>query len=182
MVYVALLRGINVGGNNKVPMRELKAVFEAAGMSDVRTYINSGNVVFTTSESDRLALTANIESAIVEHFGFGVSVLVLDIEQIRSIVARLPDAWANNDAMKCDVVYLWDEIDSPAVLDELRFRPEIEDVFYTPGAIIHRIDRANATKSGLPRVVGTPIYKQMTVRNCNTARKLLELMETVEAD
>lgn len=177
MVYVALLRGINVGGNNKVGMKELKAAFEAAGMTSVRTYINSGNVIFTSKSRDREALTRLLGKAISERFGFEVNLLVRDIDQIRSVIDVLPEHWANDQTMKCDVIFLWDDIDEASVLDQLSFRPEMEDVIYTPGAVIWRIDRENATRSGLPRIVGTPLYKRMTVRNCNTARKLLALME-----
>ena len=79
--------------------------------------------------------------------------------------------------MKCDVLFLWRDVDSPAVLDGIDFDPEMEDVRYVPGAIIRRVDRENAGKSTLLRLVGTPLYRQLTIRNCNSARKLLELME-----
>lgn len=177
MRYVALLRGINVGGNNKVKMSELKTVFEQAGTGDVRTYINSGNVIFTAEEQDRATLATRLEAAIAGHFGFPVPVLVRDIDEIRSIVGSLAPDWANDDAMKCDVIFLWPDADRESLLDELDVREGIDIATYTPGAIIWRVDRADVTKSRLVRVVGTPIYLQMTIRNCNTARKLLELME-----
>lgn len=177
MVYVALLRGINVGGNNKVSMKELKAVFEAAGMTSVRTYINSGNVIFSSERGDRAALVALLEDAIRERFGLELSVLLRDVDQMRAVIDALPAHWANDDSMKCDVLYLWEDVDSPSVLEQLPSRPEIEDVIYTPGAVIWRVDRSNATRSSLLKVIGTPLYKRMTVRNCNTARKLLALME-----
>jgi uncharacterized protein (DUF1697 family) len=176
MTYVALLRGINVGGTGKIDMRRLAAVFEAAGMTRVRTYINSGNVIFDSDLPRREQITAALEKAIEERFGFAVRVLVHDTDEIRSVVAALPADWANDDATKCDVFYLWPEADSPAILERLDFDPSMEDVRYTPGAVIRRVDRKNAARSKLTRIVGTPLYRQMTVRNCNTARKLLELM------
>jgi uncharacterized protein (DUF1697 family) len=75
------------------------------------------------------------------------------------------------------VFFLWAEIDSPSILERLDYDPAMEDVRYTPGAVIRRIDKKNAARSKLTKVVGTPLYQQMTVRNCNTARKLLELTE-----
>lgn len=176
MEYVALLRGINVGGNNKVEMKRLKQVFEDAGMASVRTYINSGNVLFS-SDSAAATVTRRLEKAIHEHFGFPVSVLLRDIDQMRSLVKAMPPDWRNDDKKKCDVIFLWPEVDRPEILEQLDFRPEFEDVRYTPGAVMWCLARENATKSRLPRIVGTPLYKQVTVRNCNTARKLLELME-----
>jgi uncharacterized protein (DUF1697 family) len=177
MRYVALLRGINVGGNHIVAMSELKTVFEAAGMTDVRTYINSGNVIFSSRSLEQRKLTGRLQKAIAAHFGFEIPVLVLDIEKLRSILSTLPDTWVNDKTMRCDVLFLWPEVDNPGVLKGLKIRPELEDVVYTPGAIIWRIDRVNATKSGLVKIIGTPLYRQLTGRNCNTARKLLQLMD-----
>lgn len=180
MVYVALLRGVNVGGTGKVDMKQLATVFSDAGMASPRTYINSGNVIFSAEEPDRLRLAATLEAAIEASFGFAVPVLVRGIGEIRSIVAAIPKAWTNDAAMKCDVFFLWDEVDRPDVLDALEHDPAVEDVRYTPGAIVRRVDRANAARSRLTRIVGTPLYRQLTARNCNTARKLLELMEDAE--
>jgi uncharacterized protein (DUF1697 family) len=176
MVYVALLRGVNVGGSGKIDMKELKTVFEAAGMTSARTYINSGNVVFETDLPDRLRIATLLEAAIVARFGLAVRVLVRSVDEIRSVVAALPAHWANDEANKCDVFFLWDEADDPGILERLPFDPAMEDVRYTPGAIIRLVSRQNAPKSKLTRIVGTPLYRQMTIRNCNTARKLLELM------
>jgi uncharacterized protein (DUF1697 family) len=178
MVYVALLRGINVGGANKVGMKELKALFEEAGMSSVRTYINTGNVIFSTPIRAKARLTKLLEASIADHFGFEVRVLVRDVKGMRAVVDAMPARWKNDQTMKCDVIYLWKEADRKSVLDELEIKPDIEDVVYVPGAVIWRVDRKNATKSGLMKLVGTPLYQQMTIRNCNTARKLLALMES----
>jgi uncharacterized protein (DUF1697 family) len=177
MVYVALLRGINVGGSNKVDMKQLKMVFEGAGMADVKTYINSGNVIFSSRVRGRARIEQILEEAIAEHVGFEVRVLLRDINSMRSLVKAIPSYWTNDQAMRCDVIFLWREVDRPSIVGLVPFKPVMEDVRYVPGALIWRIDRENATRSGMSKVVGTPLYKQMTIRNCNTARKLLELME-----
>jgi uncharacterized protein (DUF1697 family) len=176
MVYVALLRGINVGGSGKINMKELQAVFETAGMTSVRTYINSGNVVFATDARDHAQIARLLEDAIEARFGFAVKVLVRSSDAIRSVVEALPAEWNNDQTTKCDVFFLWDEADRPAILEQLDFDPDIEDVRYTPGAVIRCVDRKNASRSRMTRIVGTPLYQQMTIRNCNTARRLLELM------
>ena len=177
MVYVALLRGINVGGKNKVDMGELKTAFSDAGMIRVATYINSGNVVFASRARNQVRLAARLEEAIADRFGFAVRVLVRDLDTMRATVAALPDHWVNDQTMKCDVMFLWDEVDRPGLRDELTIKPGIDDVVRVPGALIWRVDKANVTRSGMTKLVGTPLYRQMTIRNCNTARKLLELME-----
>jgi uncharacterized protein (DUF1697 family) len=177
MVYVALLRGINVGGKNKVEMKQLKAVFEDAGMTSVRTYINSGNVVFSSSIRGRKKLAVLLEEAIADGFGFDIDVLLRDIKSMRSVVGAIPDKWTTDKAMKCDVMFLQDEEARPSVLKKLKYKPEMEDVKYESGAVIWRIDRKNVTRSSMVKLVGTPLYKRMTIRNCNTTRKLLALME-----
>jgi uncharacterized protein (DUF1697 family) len=177
MVYVALLRGINVGGANKVDMKQLKAVFEDAGMTDVRTYINSGNVVFSTRIRSRSRLVKLLEEAISERFGLAAKVLLRDVDEMRALVSAIPAAWTNDKAMKCDVLFLWEEVDRPSVVEQLEFDPKLEDVLYAGGAVIWRVDREDQPRSRLAKLVGTALYKQMTIRNCNTTRKLAELME-----
>ena len=176
MIYVALLRGINVGGKNKVDMSQLRAVFEGAGMTSVTTYINSGNVVFTSRARNRTKLASRLEEAIAAHFGFAVKVLVRDLDGIRQAVEAIHPEWSDGTSMKCDVMFLWEDVDRPTVLDDLTIRPGIDEVQYVPGVIVWKVDRDKVTRSGLLKLAGTPLYKQMTIRNCNTTRKLWELM------
>lgn len=177
MKYAALLRGVNVGGTGKISMKELAEVFASAGMSHVRTYINSGNVIFDTPNKDRGEITRALEAAIEKHSGFNVRVLVKSRDEIRSIVAAISEDWINDAAHKCDVFFLWPEVDDPVVLETLDYDRAVDDVRYTPGAIVRRTARELAAKSKLTRLAGKPLYKSITVRNCNTARKLLALLE-----
>lgn len=176
MTYVALLRGINVGGKNKVDMKLLKQTFGRLGLSDISTYINSGNVLFTSSTEDEAKLTGQLAAAIEQDFGFAVPVVLRSHDQIEAVVKSIPPSWANDDIMKCDVMFLWPEIDSPDILKQVVHKPELEDVLYLPGALVWRIDRANVNRGGLLKIVGSEPYKKMTIRNVNTTRKLLELM------
>ena len=177
MVYVALLRGINVGGKNKMEMARLKATFESAGMKDVTTYINSGNVVFTDNRRKPATITRTLEKVIEAHFGFAIKVLIRDLPSIKKLLKALPDSWTNDSKMRCDVLFLWESFDKKEVLNELSWKPEIEDVVYVSGAVIWRIDRPNVNRSRLFKIIGTDLYRGMTIRNCNTVRKLAELME-----
>lgn len=180
MNYVALLRGINVGGNSKVDMKTLKSVFERAGMTAVKTYINSGNVIFSSVETDTTSLTAALEQAIEQQFGFAISVLLRTKDGFAQIADSLPASWTNDRTMKCDVMFLWDGIDRPDILQQLPINADIDEVRYTPGAVVWAVHRENASKSKITKLVGTPLYKQMTVRNCNTVRKLHALMKAVD--
>ena len=182
MVYVALLRGINVGGKNKVEMSKLKVTFEEAGISNVTTYINSGNVVFTDNRRKAPRISEVLEEAIAADFGLEIKVLIRDRPAIKKVMKALPDEWTNDARMRCDVMFLWERFDRADVLNELRIKPEIEDVVYVPGAVIWRVDRDNVMKSRMTKVVGTDLYRGMTIRNCNTVRKLAGMMEAVDQE
>lgn len=177
MVYVALLRGINVGGKNKVDMRLLKQTFENAGLINVETYINTGNIIFSFNDLSKTELSHILEEAIHSDFGLQIKVLIRNIDDVRSIINAIPNTWKNDKEMKSDVMFLWDEIDDESVLENLVIKPKIDTVRYVPGAILWSVDKKNVTKSGMSKIVGTDLYKQMTIRNVNTARKIYKLMQ-----
>lgn len=179
MIYVALLRGINVGGRNKIDMKSLKKVFEDAGMNSVVTYINSGNVIFAVDEASKTKISHILEEAIYTNFDLSIKVLVCSMENIKRIVTSLPASWKNDKQMRSEVMFLWD--DDVSVLEELPVKPEIDTVKYVSGAILWSLDKKNITKSGMGKIIGTNIYQRMTVRNVNTTRKIYDLMQSVEA-
>ncbi len=179
-IYVALLRGINVGGNNKVSMQTLKEVFEKAGMESVITYINSGNVIFKSKLSDPHKISEILEAAIHHQFKFNIKVVIKEMRTIKKIVETLPDSWKNDAEMKCDVMFLWNEVDKKEVIEDLTINSDIDNVKYVEGAVLWMVDKKNVTRSGIMKLVGTKLYSQMTIRNCNTARKIYSLMEGLE--
>lgn len=174
--YVALLRGINVGGKAKVDMATLREVVAALGCDDVRTYINSGNVLFRDARSPR-TLVPRLEDAIEDRFGFRVAVQLRDLPALRRLCDAIPADWTNDKEQRTDVVFIPAALDKPGLLDGIAHRPEIENVLHAPGAIVWNVSRENATRSSLAKMVGTDIYKRSTIRNVNTLRKLLELLE-----
>jgi uncharacterized protein (DUF1697 family) len=176
MRYVALLRGINVGGKAKVDMKKLRKTFARRGFEDVVTYINSGNVVFSAGRVGRTVLGARIEGAITEDVGFPVAVTLRTGKELATLLDAVPASWVNGTSMKCDVYFLWPEIDRPSVVDQLPHDPAIEDVRYVKGAVIRRVDRADAARSPMTKIVGTDLYRQLTARNINTVRKLHQLV------
>lgn len=178
MKYVALLRGINVGGNNKVSMTDLRLAMEQSGFLDVTTYINSGNVLFSSDEQDIQMLRTTCERIIRNCSGVTTTALVISEQKFVSIAKAIDPKATNDSQMRCDVLFLWDAIDQAQIINQLPLRPAIDTVTYVPGAIIWSIDRQNVTRSGLSKMIGTTLYTQMTIRNCNTVRKLAALLET----
>lgn len=177
MIYVALLRGINVGGNNKVDMKLLKETFEGVGMESVTTYINSGNVIFVDMKHSKEEIQKILEEAILRNFNLDIKVLVRSINDFESIMKNIPESWKNDKGMRSDALFLWEEIDGKIVLDELKLDSEIDTVIYVPGAILWSLDKSNITKSGMSKLIGTKVYKKITVRNVNTTRKIYEIMK-----
>lgn len=176
MVYVALLRGINVGGNAKIEMSKLRLMFERLGFDNVKTYINSGNVIFENNKHPCSDLVEKIESSITRTFGMKVPVVVKDANNIQSIIEAIPSQWVNDSVMKTDVLFLRPEIDSPDILSKITTNPKLENVIYDHGVLVWNIARDNVSKGNGIKLIGTDIYKGITVRNVNTVRKIAALM------
>lgn len=177
--YVALLRGINVGGNNKVEMSKLKACFESLGYTNVSTYINSGNVIFATKATDVPTLVTTIEKAIHKAFSLEVRVIVRDVKNIHKICKAIPPEWENDVEQKTDVLFLWDEYDNKKSINLITTTPGVDILLYVPGAILWNVKRSDYRKSGMQKFIGSVVYKHMTARNVNTLRKLGLLLEVL---
>jgi uncharacterized protein (DUF1697 family) len=171
MRYVTLLRGINVGGNKIVNMRELKKLFESLGYLDVSTYLNSGNVIFGSDEK-KGTIQKTIETTMEKEFGFKVPTILRTEEEMKVIAAAIPKEWRNDDSHKTDVAYLFPEIDSEETLVKLPIKREYIDIRYVKGAIFWNVLREDYNKSQMNKIIGQNIYQQMTIRNVNTARHL----------
>ena len=175
MVYVAFLRGVNVGGKGIVSMAAIKEALTDLGLADVRTYINSGNVIFSTRASNAQKLGARIEKSLEDRAGMTIKVLVLDHKVLKTLVDAIPRGWVDDKTMRTYVLLLWKELDDRNILERLPVRPGVDNVRYAPGAVIWQVDRKDIAKSRMNRIIGTPDYKQITVRSANTMRKLNEL-------
>jgi uncharacterized protein (DUF1697 family) len=174
--YIALLRGINVGGNNKVDMKVLKALFESIGYKKVSTYINSGNVIFNSKETKTTTIAAKIERELQKAFGFEMRVVVRDRDNILKVAKTVPKTWENNAEQKTDVLFLWEEFDSKDTLLLIKQTKGVDTLKYVDGAIIWNVDKRHFNKTGMKNFIGTPLYKHMTARNVNTVRKIAALL------
>lgn len=180
MKYVILLRGVNVWGKRKVPKDVFKQVLENLGFSDVFVYINSGNAVFG---SDTPPNSSDMQETLEKYFGFDIESLILSEDKIRMIADAIPNDWTNDAPnpekswYQSNVLYLFDAINTPDVLEKLGYNPEIETMKYVDGAVLTTISRKNQWKGSLQKIAGTKLYHQITIRNVNTARKLAELVQ-----
>lgn len=176
MKIVGLLRGVNVGKSVKVPMKELKRLIEKIGGTDVVTYLNSGNVVFSSNASIP-KLQRQIEQSLRQQFGKPVPVLLLKDSTIRAIRDAIPAEWENNEREQTYVAYLFPEADRAGLIEELPVKRNFIEFRYVPSAIIWNIRRENYNKSQITKITSCKAYGKMTTRNVNTARKLAEMCE-----
>jgi uncharacterized protein (DUF1697 family) len=176
--YVALLRGINVGGKNLIPMPALKAAFEEHGFDDVRTYIQSGNVIFSTPTSSRAALTREVEGLLSTAFAhYEASVVLRSRSQMRAIVDRAPKGFGTEpSAYRYDVVFLMAPLTAKAALEDVSTKEGVDRIWAGTGVVYMSRLVSRLTQSRLNRVASLPIYKSMTIRNWNTTTKLAELV------
>jgi len=176
VVHAALLRGINVGGNNVVPMRALKERFERLGFEDVVTYINSGNVIFRAAGADARQLESRIERMLSRDLGVPARTVVRTRAEMARVVRTIAATWTIDAAWRYNVIFLRHTIDSPDVLNGIDIRPDIEKVVYCPGTLLWSARADALTRTTMLKLASRPLYREMTVRNVNTTRKVFELM------
>jgi uncharacterized protein (DUF1697 family) len=179
--YVALLRGINVGGKNIIKMAELKACFESLGLLNVRTYIQSGNVLFSTDETDQARLAGQLEDALSTTFDYSSWVLVRSAEEMKAIVARAPEDFGSQPGdYRYDVIFLKEPLTAAEAMQSVTTKEGVDQAFAGHGVLYFSRLTSRAGQSHLSRIVGTSVYQSMTIRNWNTTTKLLKLMEAID--
>lgn len=157
MQYIALLRGINVGGKRPVKMSVLKTAYEAAGFTNVQTYINSGNVLFEAPETGLTTLAATCDQIMVETFGFSVNIAVVTADQLIQAVADAPTWWGNMPDVKHNLI--------------VAIAPKTGVELSAPVKTFGRTRWSTVAKGDL--------YQWLTIRNANTARKLVALAQAL---
>lgn len=178
-VWVALLRGINVGGNNMISMKALKAGFERLGFKDVSTYINSGNILFKSPRSDARRLEAKIEKMLAADHGLGCKVVVRNAGEMARLVKKLPKSWNDDKEWRYNVIFLRHAIDSKAVVEAFQPKKDIEYLLYVPGTLLWWARAGDVARTSMSKLAGQKIFQDMTVRNANTTRKLHALMQVM---
>jgi uncharacterized protein (DUF1697 family) len=179
-IWVALLRGINVGGNNIIPMRALAETFTRLGFESVKTYIASGNVLFRSKDRDARALEKKLEKAIAMAHGCATKVVVRRREELAALVDALPRGWKKPDAKKrYYVIFLRHDVDSEDILERVQAKPGIEEIAYRPGTLLWSATIADLGRSSVSKLMVSPLYKDITIRNLNTTLKLRALADAM---
>ena len=99
------------------------------------------------------------------------------MQEIKNVIDNIPGKWSTSADLRCNVMFLRHTIDKPGVLKDVVPKPGIEEVHYCPGAILWSISSVNVTRSNVAKIIGKPVYKELTIRTVNTARKIYRMME-----
>lgn len=180
--YIVLLRGINVGGKNKISMADLKQFLEKQDFENLKTFIQSGNVLLQSQLSAK-TIAKKIEENLVKSFKFDselIKILVLTHEQLKKVIDNKPKGFGDQPTrFHSDVIFLID-ISATEAMKVFDPREGVDTIWQSDLAIYSQRLSAERTKSRLNKIVGTPVYKSMTIRNWNTTTKLLKMAEEME--
>jgi uncharacterized protein (DUF1697 family) len=177
MRYVALLRGINVGGRNLIAMAELREAFEAAGYQAVRTYIQSGNVQFE-SDGPPASLPDHLEAMLERRFGVSLVVCLVSHVELRGVVEQAPAGFGSQPGRyRYDVIFLKAPLSSQQAMRVVDLREGVDEAWPGTGVVYFARLSERSAQSRMSRIVGTPEYRQMTIRNWTTTTKLLGLLD-----
>ena len=173
--YLALLRGINVGGKNLVRMADLREAFEEMGFADVATYIASGNVLFRAPRQKREQLAARIERELSRRFAMELKVVLLTESQLARVVDEAPRGFGAA-THRCDVIFLRSPLTVKRAFSLLETREGVDSAWPGAGVLYFARLAARASGSRLSKIVALPEYQDMTIRSWSTTTKLHQRM------
>ncbi len=171
MKYVAFLRAVNVGGHAVIKMTDLKHMFESAGLENVQTYIQSGNVIFESSEGNSNRFRARIESRLEKAAGYRIQLFVRTMREVQSIVSQCPFTATGTETVH--VAFLGEKPDPKSGQALLALRSEADD-FAIQGREVYNLRRDRAKSVFSNNFVEKVLRLPATTRNLNTLRKIAE--------
>lgn len=178
--YIALLRGINVGGKNRIKMADLTVCFMKMGFDQVTTYIQSGNVLFLSEENDKDKLTSLIEKTLSDTFDYQSKIVLLSDLQLEEVIETAPPSFGKDtDTYKFDVLFIKPPLTSQQAIDRIQLKEGVDQVAEGKHVVYMSRPKAQASQSSLIKLSANPVYQQITVRNWNTTTKLWELAQKI---
>jgi uncharacterized protein (DUF1697 family) len=176
--YVCLLRGVNVGGKNMVTMKALKDLFEELGFVQVKTYINSGNILFQSDRTSASEIRTICQQAINVALGLDIDMLVVKAEELVAAIADAPTWWGEDPHSKHDAFFAIPPATSEAVIGAIgQIKSDYEKIAYSGPIIFWSAPLATFSRTRGSQLVKTQYYSSITIRNANTARKLALLAQ-----
>jgi uncharacterized protein (DUF1697 family) len=176
--YVALLRGINVGGKNIIKMDALRELFEEMGFSDVITYIQSGNIIFNDFEKDKSKIIKKAEEKLFEKTKSKINITILTLSEIKEIINKKPENFGeNNEEYKYDTIFLIEPLTAKDAIKEFNLREGVDKIFEGEKVLYFSRLKKELTKSRFSKIIESKIYQKLTIRNWNTTKRLYELMK-----
>lgn len=177
MKYIALLRGINFGGNMIIKMSNLKAAVENSGFTNVSTYIQSGNIIFESYESDTGKIASKLENQLTRYLKFNLTIIVRNHRQFKKILSNVPTEWKKRQDMRCYIAFVKEPTAAEDVIRELELKEGIDSVKAGEGVVYMSTLLSGLAKSGFTKLINKKVYKDITMRNYNTCQKLFARME-----
>lgn len=158
-------------------MKDLKEALEKNGLQNVNTYIQSGNVIFESDEIDNKKLTEKLEKLLSQTFSYQASIVLLTKDQLKKILTDVSKAWKTNHDIRCYLAFIKAPTTSEQVTPYITRKEGVDFIAPGEGVIYMTTLMSGLTQSGFTKLIGTKIYKELTMRNYNTSQKLLALME-----
>jgi uncharacterized protein (DUF1697 family) len=176
MKYAAFLRGINVGGNGIIKMADLKTAVEKAGFSSVKTYIQSGNIILTSVDTDAGQVAARLEEIVLRTFKIQSPVVAVTRTRLEEILEQAPPNW-EKEGLGRYVAFVLAPATVSDVIGDFEIKPGVDTIKAGPDVIYLTTTMEGRTKSRLNRIMAKPSYKKLTMRDYKTVKKILALME-----
>ncbi|MEO6513436.1 MAG: DUF1697 domain-containing protein [Candidatus Saccharimonadales bacterium] len=176
--YLALLRGVNVGGKAMLKMADLAQALTDTGFERVTTYIQSGNVIVHADDKDKQAVAEVIKACIKKDFDLSVEIALFTSAEWREMIEAAPSWWGKDAEWKHNLLVLTEPVPMKEVVVAIGdLKPDIENMEPGTGVLYQSMSRKLFGRTTTGKLAASPIYKKMTIRNYNTATKLLKLLD-----
>lgn len=176
MKYVALLRGINVGGNSIIKMADLKKAVEDCGFSNVSTYIASGNVLFESDKTNK-TIAEILEEKLSKIFNITLKIVIRSYPELKKAVDETPIAWKTDADSRKYMAFVREPVQSETIAPEVELKEGVDFLDSGKGVLYMTTTLSGITKSRFSKMASKPFYKDITIRNYNTVQKILGKME-----
>ena len=178
--YLALIRGINVGGKNILPKNNLIHAFTDLGYSNILTYIQSGNILFCSKDTKIYSHVEKIEKNLANRYSIHTKAVVYTENQFKSIVNEAPDNWGKDENYRHRILFLLGNTSPKEIIKHLGApQNDVETITMGSRVIYSSVSKAHLSKSVLRKFPTTPAYQQVTIRNQNTVYKINQLFDEI---